>query len=156
MVTIDASLKSGHSRIELDPIGYCRTEFSTLSHCPPVPQRDARASYIELLPEFSAGLHNIRKASHLIVLYWLHAANRSPNLASTGCSDTDRGVFVSRTPSRPNPIGMAVVKRLGEEGTVLTVSGLDCKDGTPLLDIKPYVPQIDCVSEATISWTPPV
>ena len=65
-----------------------------------------------------------------------------------------RGVFATRSPQRPNPIGMDVAQRLRREGTRLLVSGLDCLDGTPLIDIKPYLPQADCVPGATLAWQP--
>jgi tRNA (Thr-GGU) A37 N-methylase len=63
-----------------------------------------------------------------------------------------RGVFANRSPARPNPIGIGIVRLLGREGLLLTVSGLDCLDSTPLLDLKPYLPWLDAISDATVAW----
>ncbi|MCG7630012.1 tRNA (N6-threonylcarbamoyladenosine(37)-N6)-methyltransferase TrmO [Epibacterium sp. MM17-32] len=147
--------KSSASSIHLDPIGYLRTGFETLEECPASMMGNDDSSYIELLPRYAAGLHNIELASHVIVLYWLHLSNRKPHLESSGCNGRKRGVFASRTPNRPNPIAMSVTRLIAHDQNILQVAGLDCIDGTAVLDIKPYVPQLDHITDASISWTPP-
>lgn len=141
--------------IQLDPIGYLRTGFETLAECPASLMGNDGTSYIELLPHYAAGLHNIHLASHLIVFYWLHLSNRKPHLDATGCNGSKRGVFASRTPNRPNPIAMSVTRLIAHDQNILQVEGLDCIDGTAVIDIKPYVPQLDHIPDATIGWMPP-
>lgn len=146
---------SAQPRIQLDPIGHLRTGFASRVECPASMAGNPGTSFIELLPDYAAGLHNIHLVSHVIVLYWLHLSNRSPHLDATGCNGPKRGVFASRTPNRPNPIALSVTRLIGRDQNILQVAGLDCVDGTAVLDIKPYVPQLDHIAEATISWTPP-
>ena len=109
-----------------------------------------------VLPEFQAGLAGLDGFSHLILLYWLHQA-RPAELVFTPPFDTaPRGVFATRAPRRPNPIGLAVVAFEGfAEPGRLRVRYLDCIDGTPLLDIKPYLPTTDSEPGATMGWLAP-
>jgi len=143
------------SHIQLNPIGYLHTGFSTLAECPASLMGNEGTSFIELLPQYAGGLHNSHLASHVIVFYWLHLSNRAPRLEASGCNGMKRGVFVSRTPNRPNPIAMSVTRVIAREEHILQVEGLDCIDGTAVLDIKPYVPQLDHIPDATIGWVPP-
>ncbi|MCW5746101.1 MAG: tRNA (N6-threonylcarbamoyladenosine(37)-N6)-methyltransferase TrmO [Alphaproteobacteria bacterium] len=139
----------------LRPIGRIETPFKTLADCPrngrqldPAPQ--CRAI---VLPEFVAGLAGVEGFSHLILIYALHQAG-PPDLVFTPPFDgTPRGVFATRAPRRPNPLGLSVVAFDGfaAEG-VLKVRYLDCLDGTPLLDIKPYLRSTDCEPDATMGW----
>ncbi len=138
----------------LTPIGVLRTPFATLSACPrngraPAPPPLCRA---ELLPAFHEGLRDLGGFSHLILLYWL--ARTVPALTVTPrSSGVPRGVFATRAPCRPNPIGLSVVRLEGIEapGTLL-VRHLDCLDGTLLLDLKPYLPRTDSEPGASIGW----
>jgi len=97
---------------------------------------------LEILPEFEAGLTDIEGFSHLFVI-WAFDRSEGYNLVGTPPSD-DRphGVFATRSPRRPNPIGLTVVELLGREGRILRVRGIDMLDGTPILDIKPYLSSI--------------
>jgi tRNA-Thr(GGU) m(6)t(6)A37 methyltransferase TsaA len=105
------------------------------------------------LPEFQPGLASLDGFSHLILLYWLHEAPPA-ELVFTPPFDTEpRGVFATRAPWRPNPIGLAVVVFEGFENPGrLRVRHLDCLDGTKLLDIKPYLPTIDAEPDASMGW----
>jgi tRNA-Thr(GGU) m(6)t(6)A37 methyltransferase TsaA len=140
------------------PIGHLTTPFPTRADCPRNtrqldPSPECRAT---VLPEFRPGLASIEGFSHLILLYWLHEA-AAPLLVFTPPFDAaPRGVFATRAPWRPNPIGLAVVAFDGfaAEG-VLRVRYLDCVDGTPLLDIKPYLPTTDAEPTATMGWLAP-
>jgi len=140
------------------PIGSLHTPWRTVADCPrngrqpdPAPMCFAR-----LLPEFVDGLQSLEGFSHLILLYWLDQATR-PKFAFTPPFDTQpRGVFATRAPFRPNPIGVSVVAFDGPDWSgALKVRYLDCVDGTPLLDIKPYLPTTDSEPGATMGWLSP-
>ena len=106
----------------------------------------------EVVAPFVEGLKDLDGFSHVILLYHLHAA-RSPALTVTPFLDTEpRGLFATRAPTRPNPIGLSVVELMRIEGNVLHVDGLDVLDGTPLLDLKPFVPEFDHRSDCRIGW----
>ena len=109
-----------------------------------------------LEPEFHPGLEGLEGFSHLILLTWLHLAG-PPRLAFTPPFDTARrGVFATRAPHRPNPIGLSVVGFEGFDAPgVLRVRYLDCVNGTPLLDIKPYLPSTDAEPGASMGWLAP-
>lgn len=107
---------------------------------------------IELRPDFQAGLQDLAGFSHIILLYHFH---RSQGFALTVVPFLDtqpRGLFATRAPRRPNPIGLSVVRLQRIENGVLHVQGVDMLDGTPLLDIKPYVPAFDAATDVTIGW----
>lgn len=99
---------------------------------------DAVAGEIEIFPEFEAGLKDIDGFSHLIVVFAFHSAGEPRLLVRPPFETGVRGVFATRSPHRPNPVGLTVVKLLGRTGAILRVSGLDMIEGTPVLDLKPY------------------
>jgi len=107
---------------------------------------------VEVLPRYQAGLRDLDGFSHIVLLCYLHKA--------TGCRlevvpflDTQpRGLFATRAPARPNPIGLSVVRLTGIAGNVLSVEDVDILDGTPLLDIKPYVPEFDERGPVRLGW----
>ena len=145
-------------RFVVSPIGELSTPFRTLDECPrngrqpnPAPLCHAR-----VYPEFVAGLQSIEGFSHLILLYWLGRI-RQPELVFTPPFDGQpRGVFATRAPRRPNPIGLAVVAFEGFAALdTLMVRYLDCLDGTKLIDIKPFLPTTDCEPGATMGWLEP-
>lgn len=110
---------------------------------------------LELAPEYAAGLRDLDGFSHLILLYHLHeirahALEVRPYLASP--DDPPRGVFATRSPKRPNPIGLAVVRFIGIDGHILRIAGVDMLDNTPLLDIKPYVPAFEAHPADRVGW----
>lgn len=142
----------------LTPIGTLHTPWRAIADCPrngrqPDPMPLCHAS---VLPQFAAGLRSIEGFSHLIVLYWLGQA-KQPELVFTPPFDaTPRGVFATRGPRRPNPIGLSVVQFEGFEADGrLKLRYLDCIDGTPLLDIKPYLHTTDCEPHASMGWLEP-
>jgi len=108
-------------------------------------------STIVLEPEYEKGLTDIENFSHIIVLYAFDRSSGWSSMVKPPWDDKRRGVFASRSPRRPNPIGMTVVKLVGREGANLRVQGLDAFDGTPVLDIKPYIPRFDSVDAKGIS-----
>jgi tRNA-Thr(GGU) m(6)t(6)A37 methyltransferase TsaA len=129
-------------------IGRIRTPFATLADCPKNPLGGQVEATVELDPRYAAGLTGIEKFSHLVLLYWMDAARRDIILQTPRHLAEPRGVFALRSPVRPNPIAMAVVEFVRVEDTRLVVKGIDCRDGTPLIDIKPYFASIDSVQDA--------
>ncbi len=107
---------------------------------------------VELFEEYEKGLQDIEGFSHLILLYVFHQAGDFVLVREPFLSSEKHGVFAMRAPNRPNPIGISVVKLIEREGNVLRVEGVDMIDGSPLLDIKPYVPDFDSVSGAKVGW----
>ena len=101
-------------------------------------------------------LDGLDEFSHIIVLYWIHRSRRPSPMKVHPRGDPERamrGVFSTRSPSRPNPIGKATVRLLERKGNILKVRGLDAIDGSPILDIKPYIPGYDSVDDAGVpSW----
>lgn len=143
------------TKIELTPIGTIRSGFTALSDCPSASRFNNGTCDIIINPELEEGLHNITLSSHIVVLYWFHKANRQRVTRRIVPGQKKRGVFASRSPFRPNPVALSVVKLIKHEGNKLVVSGLDCLDGTKVVDIKPYSPEDDCFPEASIGWTFP-
>jgi tRNA-Thr(GGU) m(6)t(6)A37 methyltransferase TsaA len=102
---------------------------------------------LDILPEFTDGLQDIEHHPRLIVLYWLDRSDRTALRATPPHTGSEHGVFATRSPARLNPIGLGVVDLVRREGNRLFVRGLDALDGTPILDIKPYSPTVDCVRD---------
>jgi len=100
-------------------------------------------SQIEVFEEFEEGLKDIEGFSHIIVIYWLNKSQGYHLLVKTPWDVNLHGLFTTRSPHRPCPLGLTVVELVAKKKNILTVKGLDAIDGTPLLDIKPYVPSID-------------
>ncbi len=141
-----------------EPIGTIQTPWKTISECP----RNGRQPqppplcHVHLFAPFIPGLLSLDTFSHLILLYWLHE-NKNPSLRFVPPFDgQERGIFATRSPARPNPIGLSVVAFDGFAAPdCLRVRYLDCVDGTPLLDIKPYLPTTDAELEAAMGWLAP-
>ncbi len=134
-------------------IGVIRSPFTELESMPvqPVGARNARGT-VEVDPSYQDGLKDLEGFSHLILIYHFHRS-RACSLTVTPFLDTEsRGLFATRAPSRPNPIGLSIVELLGVKSNCLSVAKLDIVDGTPLLDIKPYVPEFDCQPDAIGGW----
>lgn len=131
--------------LRLRPIG----RVESLDGDPPHPTywREVQAT-LELVPALASGLDGIEAFSHAFVLYWLDEADQVVLHHIPPGDEITLGVFASRCPLRPNAIGLSVVEILGRDGTRLKVRGLDARDGTPILDIKPYSPRLDAVPDA--------
>ena len=131
------------ARIVLDPIGVIRSPYTATGQVPKGlgAKHDVEGT-IEIRPEFERGLADIEGFSHLYVI-WIFDRSEGPELVAYPPSD-DRphGVFATRSPQRPNPIGLTVVELLGREGTTLRVKGIDMLDGTPVVDLKPYLSSV--------------
>jgi tRNA (adenine37-N6)-methyltransferase len=112
---------------------------------------------IEIDPQLNDALDGLEGFSHIIVLYWMHHAlffnKKRLKAHPMGNKDvTEKGLFAVRTPNRPNPIGKSTVRLLERHGNILKVQGLDAIDGSPVLDIKPYIPGYDSASDATVPY----
>jgi tRNA-Thr(GGU) m(6)t(6)A37 methyltransferase TsaA len=140
------------------PIGRLRTPFATKTDCP----RNGRmidpapACIAEVFEEFRPGLTGLEGFTHLILLYWLDRAPQPELLFTPPFDDKPRGVFATRAPWRPNPIGLSVITFDGFDGPGrLRVRYLDCVDGTALIDIKPYLATTDAEPDASLGWLEP-
>ncbi len=136
-------------------IGVLRTPFATRADCPrngrqPDPPPECRA---QIFVDYVPGLRDLDGFSHLILLYWLDQIRETSLTLTPPFDGQPRGVFATRAPSRPNPIGLSVVAFDGfATPDCLRVRFLDCIDGTPLLDIKPYLPSTDAEPAASMGW----
>ncbi|MEP7029577.1 MAG: tRNA (N6-threonylcarbamoyladenosine(37)-N6)-methyltransferase TrmO [Pseudolabrys sp.] len=133
-------------------IGRIRTPWRERKDCPKNARESKELCSIELDQPWAEGLKNIETCSHIIVLYWMDQAPRNLVLQVPGHYGVQRGTFALRSPARPNPIALSVVKLLGVNGATLSVAGLDCLDGTPLIDIKPYFASTNSVPDAVVGW----
>lgn len=135
------------------PIGVIHSPFDDIANMPIQPSGacGVRGS-VEVWPEFVPGLKDLDGFSHLILLYHLHRVKEASLLVTPFLDPEARGVFATRAPKRPNPIGLSVVRLVGIAGRVLHVENVDVLDGTPLLDIKPYVPAFDGHPDACVGW----
>jgi len=132
------------SSVKYEPIGVIRTPFKSPEGMPIQPAgAKAIRGTVELLPEYADGLADLAGFSHVILLYHFHRSTGF-KLAVTPFMDLrPRGLFATRAPRRPNPIGLSIVRLVRVDGATLHVENVDMLDGTPLLDIKPYVPEFD-------------
>ena len=137
-------------KLELEPIGVIHLPYKKNGEAPP--QDGEEISEIVIFDEYEKGLKDIEGFSHLHIFYWLHKSRGYSLSVRTPWDPEPHGLFVTRSPHRPNPIGYSVVQLIGGEACVLKVKGLDAIDGTPVLDIKPYIPQIDSKPNARIGW----
>jgi tRNA-Thr(GGU) m(6)t(6)A37 methyltransferase TsaA len=136
-------------------IGRIRTPWKERKDCPKN-AREARETgavcTIEVDPRWQQALAGVESCSHLIVLYWMDQARRDLLFQAPAHYRSGRGTFALRSPARPNPIALSVVRLLKVEGAKLEVVALDCLDGTPLLDIKPYFASTDSIPDASVGW----
>jgi len=131
--------------LEIQPIGYVRSPYKEQKDAPRQGRLSDTSSEIVIDEHYLPGLEDVEKKSHLIVLSWFDRADRTMLTVTPPQEKVQHGVFATRSPNRPNPVGLSVVDLLAREGNVLRVRGLDALDGTPVVDIKPYSPDIDCV-----------
>ena len=139
--------------ISYQPIGVIHTPFKKTEG---MPIQSSRAVGIQgtvvVLPELTDGLRDLEGFSHIILLYHFHRSAPSRLVVTPFLDTQPRGVFATRSPCRPNPIGISSVKLLGVKANKLQVENVDMLDATPLLDIKPCVPQFDHCNVQRIGW----
>jgi len=135
------------------PIGIIHSPFTRLAEMPIQPASETSApGTVEIFPEFAAGLKDLDGFSHIYLIYHLHKAHFSGLTVTPFLDDEPRGLFATRAPNRPNPIGLSLVKLTRIEGNILHVQNLDVLDGTPLLDIKPYVAAFKETADLRSGW----
>jgi tRNA-Thr(GGU) m(6)t(6)A37 methyltransferase TsaA len=139
--------------VNYSPIGVIRSPFKEPAGMP-IQSVAAKgvAGSIELAPEYQEGLLDLDGFSHLILIYHLHLVQGSSLVVTPFLDAQSHGVFATRSPKRPNPIGLSIVRLLKIEDGTLQIEDVDVVDGTPLLDIKPYVPLFDNREEVRIGW----
>ena len=133
-------------------IGRVRTPWTSREECPKNARESDAVCTIVVDARWAEALAGVETCSHLVVLYWMNRSRRDLVLQVPRHYGVGRGTFALRSPARPNPIAMSVVRLVGVEGTRLSVVGLDCLDNTPLLDIKPYFASTDAVADAVVGW----
>lgn len=140
-------------KIEYHPIGIIHSPFTELSGMPIQPAGAAGVERtIEVYPQYSDGLKDLEGFSHIIILYDFHRSKGFDLQEVPFMDSTPRGVFATRAPKRPNPIGLSVIKLRKIQGNILYVENVDILDETPLLDIKPNVPEFDEQSKIQTGW----
>ena len=141
------------NEIRYKPIGIIHSPFKEPRGTPiqPAGAQDIEGT-VEIAPEYVEGLKDIEGFSHIILIYHFHLSKKSSLKVKPYMDSEARGVFAMRGPSRPNPIGISVVRLVRVDGNILHIRDVDIVDGTPLLDIKPYVPEFDTRKVDKIGW----
>ena len=128
---------------EMRPIGFVRSPYGETAQIPKgCGAKHEAEGVLDILPEFEVGLTDIEGFSHLFVIWVFHKAEGYALLGKPPTDDREHGVFATRSPYRPSPIGLTVVELIRREGSRLYVHGVDMLDGTPILDIKPYLSSV--------------
>ena len=136
----------------LRPIGIIHTPFTDKSQTPIQASRSQAKGVVEVFTEYAEGLQDLEGFSHIFLLYVFHESLGYSLLVKPFLDDLIHGLFSTRYPARPNPIGLSVVKLISRKGNSLEIEGVDMLDGTPLLDIKPYIPDFDGRSDTRNGW----
>jgi tRNA-Thr(GGU) m(6)t(6)A37 methyltransferase TsaA len=135
------------------PIGIIHTPFKNLSDAPIQPSAGrGEAGRVELFPQYAEGLQDLDRFSHIILIYHFHLSGTYSLRVKPFLDDQMRGLFATRAPARPNRIGHSVVRLQAIESNILSVQNVDMLNGTPLLDIKPYVPEFDRHEPVKTGW----
>lgn len=142
----------GVRELVVRPVGFVRSPYSEKVEAPRQGTAGGAAGTVELLPGFEDAIADLEGFERIWLLFWFDRAEGWKPKVQPPRSDTKRGVFATRSPHRPNPIGMSAVRLESTSGRVLHVRDLDLVDGTPVLDIKPYIPYADAFPEAGAGW----
>ncbi len=137
--------------IDLKILGIVHSPFKTRSEAPR--QGTDEICEIEIEKDFVEGLKDIEDFSHVHLFYWLDKSEGYNLIVQTPWEEKKHGVFVTRSPNHPNPIGYSVVKLIERNGNILKVKNLDAIEGTPVIDIKPYIKKMDCKTESVSGWS---
>jgi tRNA-Thr(GGU) m(6)t(6)A37 methyltransferase TsaA len=139
--------------ITYHPIGVIHSPFKETAGMPIQAAAAVGVSgTIDLEPAFAEGLVDIAGFSHLILLYHFHLARETNLTVTPFLDDRSHGIFATRAPTRPNPIGLSIVALVAVNGATLAIADVDVVDGTPLLDVKPWVPEFDVRTNSRIGW----
>jgi tRNA-Thr(GGU) m(6)t(6)A37 methyltransferase TsaA len=141
------------NEIKYKPIGVIHSPFKEPKRTPiqPVGAKGIDGT-VEVFPEYAEGLIGIEGFSHIILIYHFHLSEGAPLKVKPYMDNETHGVFAMRGPSRPNPIGISIVRLVSVEENILNIQDVDIVDGTPLLDIKPYVPEFDIREVERTGW----
>jgi len=140
-------------KIEYQPIGIIHSPFKEPQGTPiQPPAAKGIDGTVEVFPEYVEGLKDLEGFSHIILIYHFHLSKKPSLVAKPYMDNEARGIFAMRAPSRPNPIGISIVRLIGIEENILHIQDVDIVDGTPLLDIKPYVPRFDGRDVVKTGW----
>jgi tRNA-Thr(GGU) m(6)t(6)A37 methyltransferase TsaA len=144
----------GHSimKIQYKSIGIIHSPFKVPKGTPIQAASGKSKGTVEVYPEYTTGLKDLEGFSDIILIYHFHMSKNFSLQVKPYLDEQTRGLFATRAPSRPNPIGISIVKLIRIVGSKLYIQNLDIIDDTPLLDIKPYVPEFDCPQEYKIGW----
>ncbi|OPY35521.1 MAG: S-adenosyl-L-methionine-binding protein [Methanoregula sp. PtaU1.Bin051] len=145
--------KGSDNRIAFIPIGTIRSPFTDIAGMPIQPSgaRGVRGT-VEVFREFADGLSDLEGFSRLILIYAFHQCNYCQLTVTPFLDTATHGIFATRAPCRPNPVGLSIVRLTGRNGLTLFIEDVDILDGTPLLDIKPYVPKFDSYPDSKSGW----
>ncbi len=139
--------------LNIKTIGTIETSFVDLEGMPIQPSgAEEVTGTITLYKEYEEGLQDIEGFSHIILLYYFHKSKGYSLRVKPFLDDQKKGLFSTRAPRRPNPIGISIVQLLKREANTLIIKGIDVLNGTPLIDIKPYVPGFDAKNATSIGW----
>jgi tRNA-Thr(GGU) m(6)t(6)A37 methyltransferase TsaA len=160
MTNSDFGIREGEKAVELPActdaglyfIGRIQTPWKDRKDCPKNARESEAVCIVDVDPRWKEALKDVETCSHIVLLYWMDRSPRNLVLQVPAHHGVQRGTFALRSPARPNPVAMSVVKLLRVDGNRLSVVGLDCLDGTRLLDIKPYFASTDSVPEAIVGW----
>lgn len=136
----------------MQPIGVIHSPYRDRDEAPYQGYRTKEISRIEVFGEFEEGLQDIDGFSHIVIIYWFHRSHGYHLIVETPWDDVPHGLFTTRSPHRPCPLALTVVELVSRDRNILKVRGLDAIDGSPLLDIKPYVPAVDGRSVVKSGW----
>jgi len=139
--------------LKIEPIGVIETPFHEPAGTPIQPSRaNGALGKVRIEPRYQAGLEDLAGFERIWLIYWLHKAAESSLLVTPFLDTRKRGIFATRAPARPSRIGISAVRLLAVQEGALEVADVDMIDGTPILDIKPYVPEFDCYPASKAGW----
>lgn len=136
----------------MHPIGIIHSPCTDKSQTPIQASHSQLKGTVEIHPQYAQGLQDLEGLSHIILLYAFHESSGYSLIVKPFLDDQLHGLFATRYPDRPNPIGLSIVRLLERRDNILDIEGVDMLDGTPLLDIKPYVPEFDIRTGTRNGW----
>jgi tRNA (adenine37-N6)-methyltransferase len=135
------------------PIGIIHSTYKKTEGMPIQPASAGKSKgQVEVFPKYAGGLKDIEGFSHILLIYHFHLSESYQLEVTPFLDENYHGVFATRAPRRPNPLGLSVVKLVGRTKNILEIENVDILDGTPLLDIKPFVPEFDAAEDVAIGW----
>jgi len=135
------------------PVGVIHSPYKTVENMPIQPSAGkGTEAEIEIFPEFADGLSDIEGFSHIYIIFHLNMVKTPKLKVIPFLDDVERGIFATRSPARPNPIGLSLAEIVAVKNNIITIRGVDMLDGSPVLDIKPFVPDFESHNDVRIGW----